>query len=427
VAGGSPAADRGTPKGLTGNLLEKTTTDDGSARGSRLREDLASLRLDREPPPPRSSRGGRRLRRVVVPLLLLGALGAAFAAWRTRPVPVEVALARKAEPGSERVPLLSGSGYVVTGDRYVSIGVRVPGRIERYFVEEGQAVRKGDALVALDDRDYRAALRRSEAALVLARANAELAANELRRGDALRRSGVLSAQEYDVLRNKARVTEATIDQLEAEIAQARVNLEYTTLRAPTDGVVLAKLKEVGEIAVPGGFSGSGDLIRIANLSDLRAEVDVNEADLQRVRMGGPAEVVPDAYPDARYPARVVKLYPQVDRQKGTLKVEVGILEPDARLLPDMSARVSFLPDPAPTGAPAAAPAVLVPAAAVRREGAESFVWVVREGRARRVRIETSGETGSQARVVSGLSGGESVVVGDAALREGARVEPGAET
>ena len=407
--------------------MEKTTIDDGSARGSRLREDLASLRLDREPPPPRAAKGGRRLRRVAFPMLLLGALGAAFAAWRSRPVPVEVALARKAEPGSERVPLLSGSGYVVTGDRYVSIGVRVPGRIERYFVEEGQPVRKGDALVALDDRDYRAALRRSEAALVLARANAELAANELRRGDALRRSGVLSAQEYDVLRNKARVTEATIDQLEAEIAQARVNLEYTTLRAPTDGVVLAKLKEVGEIAVPGGFSGSGDLIRIANLSDLRAEVDVNEADLQRVRMGGPAEVVPDAYPDARFPARVVKLYPQVDRQKGTLKVEVGILAPDARLLPDMSARVSFLPDPAPAGAPAAAPAVLVPAAAVRREGEESFVWVVREGRARRVHVETSGEAGSQARVVAGLSGGESVVVGDASLREGARVEPGAET
>ncbi len=403
--------------------LENRTTDDGNARGGRLREDLASLRLEREPASrPAVKRGpGRRLRRVAIPLLLLAALGAGFAAWRGRPVPVEVAVAQRAEPGSERAPLLSGSGYVVTGDRYVSIGVRVPGRIERYFVEEGQPVHKGDALVALDDRDYRAALRRSEAALVLARANAELAANELRRGDALRRSGVLSAQEHDVLRNKARVSAATIEQLEAELAQARVNLEYTTLRAPTDGVVLAKLKEVGEIAVPGGFSGSGDLIRIANLSDLRAEVDVNEADLQRVRMGGPAEVVPDAYPDARYPAKVVKLYPQVDRQKGTLKVEVGILEPDARLLPDMSARVSFLPDPA-SAAPAE-PAVLVPASAVRREGTDSFVWAVRDGRARKVRVETAGSSGEKARVVSGLEGGESVVVGEVALREGGRVAP----
>lgn len=403
--------------------MENRTTDDGSARGGRLREDLASLRLEREPAPrPAAKRGsGRGLRRVAIPLALLAAVGAGLAAWRGRPVPVEVAVAQRAEPGSERAPVLSGSGYVVTGDRYVSIGVRVPGRIERYFVEEGQPVHKGDALVALDDRDYRAALRRTEASLVLARANADLAANELRRGEALRRSGVLSAQEHDVLRNKARVSEATIQQLEAELAQARVNLEYTTLRAPTDGVVLAKLKEVGEIAVPGGFSGSGDLIRIANLSDLRAEVDVNEADLQRVRMGGPAEVVPDAYPDALYPAKVVKLYPQVDRQKGTLKVEVGILEPDARLLPDMSARVSFLPDPA-SAAPAV-PAVLVPASAVRREGTDSFVWAVRDGRARKVRVETSGSSGEKARVVSGLEGGESVVVGEVALREGGRVAP----
>ena len=409
---------------MTGRPLETAKTDEGNARGGRLREDLASLRLEREPPRPAARRAGRGrgLRRILLPLLLLAALGAAFAAWRARPVLVEVATAERAEPGSDRAPLLSGSGYVVTGDRYVSIGVRVPGRIERYFVEEGQSVHKGDPLVALDDRDYRAQVRRTEAALVLARANSDLASNELRRGDALRRSGVLSAQEHDVLANKARVTRATIEQLEAELAQARVNLEYTTLQAPTDGVVLAKLKEVGEIAVPGGFSGSGDLIRIANLSDLRAEVDVNEADLSRVRMGGPAEVVPDAYPDARYPARVVKLYPQVDRQKGTLKIEVGILEPDARLLPDMSARVSFLPDPATADA-AAPPAVLVPAAAIRREGTESFAWTVRDGRAARTRVETAGAAGSKVRVVSGLSGGETVVVGEVALREGARVAP----
>ena len=95
------------------------------------------------------------------------------------------------------------------------------------------------------------------------------------------------------------------------------------LRAPLDGVVLAKLKEVGEMAVPGGFAGSGDLIRMANLDDLRAEVDVNEADLStraaRAAGGGRARRVTRA---RRYAARVVKLYPQVNRQKGTLKVEV---------------------------------------------------------------------------------------------------------
>jgi RND family efflux transporter MFP subunit len=389
-------------------------------REDRLRGDLASLRIERRAAPAGAARRKRRPRWVVPAVVALVLAVAGYLVLGGRPQVVSVASATRLAPGESPAPLLSGSGYVVTGDRYVSIGVRVPGRIERYFVEEGQSVKQGDSLVALDDRDYRAAVQRVEASLALARANRDLAENELRRADALRQTGVISTQEHDVLRNKAEVARATIQQLEAELSQARVNLDYTVLRAPTDGVVLAKLKEVGEIAVPGGFSGSGDLIRIANLSDMRAEVDVNESDLGRVRMGGAAEVTPDAYPDARYAARVVKLYPQVDRQKGTLKIEVKILEPDQRLLPDMSARVSFLPDPSTDTK--AESAVLVPSTALRREGEATYVWVVREGRAVRTTVATAGDVGDRVRVVEGLTGGEAVVVGEPPARDGQRVE-----
>jgi len=395
-------------------------------RDDRLRADLASLRIEREPGSPaggvkRRQRGPARGTRILIAaaLVLLAALGA----WRLlgRATPVETARATAVEAGSiEPAPVLSGSGYVVTGDRYVSIGVRVAGRIDRYFIEEGQSVRRGDPLVQLDDRDYRAAVARVEASLVLARANDELAAAELRRGRSLRQSGVISDQELDVLRNKAAVAKASIAQLESELDAARVNLEYTTLRAPTDGVVLAKLKEVGEIAVPGGFAGSGDLVRLANLSDMRAEVDVNEADLERVRMGGRARVTPDAFPSHHYAAEVVKLYPQVDRQKGTLKVEVKILEPDAKLLPDMSTRVTFLADPAPDTEQAQR-AVLVPGNALQRDNDGTYVWVLDGDRVRRATVETAGDAGERVRIVSGLTGGEVVVVGDAPLAEGQRV------
>ena len=399
--------------------------DSPSERDERLRADLQSLRIERPPAAARvqrTRRRGSRGFRVVAALaaLLLIALGVRLI--RGRAVPVEVARANAVDATAlEPAPVLSGSGYVVTGDRYVSIGVRVAGRIDRYFIEEGQSVRKGDPLVQLDDRDYRAAVGRASASLVLARANVELADAELRRGRELRRSGVISDQELDVLVNKSEVAHAATAQLAADLDAARVNLEYTTLRAPTDGVVLAKLKEVGEIAVPGGFAGSGDLVRIANLSDMRAEVDVNEADLDRVRMGGAARVTPDAYPDRHYAAQVVKLYPQVDRQKGTLKVEVRILEPDAKLLPDMSARVTFLAEPPAAGAGETPKAVLVPARALQRDNDGSFVWLVEEGRVRRARVETSGEAGDRVRIASGLDGGETVVVGEVALAEGERV------
>src|SRR5262245_9227185 len=353
-------------------------------REEQLRSDLSSLRIEREP---LTRRAPRRRRRWWIPVVLVLLAVAAVVLWRTlaRPLPVSVGYAtRSAGAEAGPLPVLSGSGSIVTGDRYVSVGVRVAGRIDRYFVEEGQSVKKGDPLVQLDDRDYRASVTATEARMASARANLALAEADLARGRPLHAQGVISQQEYDVLANKAEVARAVIKQLEAEQAQAKVNLAYTTLRAPADGVVLAKLKEVGEIAVPGGFSGSGDLVRLANLTDMRGEVDVNEADLNRVHLGQPAQVTPDAYPDTRYAAQVVKLYPQVDRQKGTLKIEVHILEPDAKLLPDMSARVTFLQAAEKTQA--AEPAVLVPAAALRRDAqGENFVWVVTDGRVRQQR------------------------------------------
>ncbi|MFI5398291.1 MAG: efflux RND transporter periplasmic adaptor subunit [Candidatus Binatia bacterium] len=395
-------------------------------RQDRLRNDLASLRIDRNAPVKPAAKGRAR---TVISLAIIVAV-VALAAWTiaARKLPVVVAYATLATPGQDGPrPVLSGSGYVVTGDRYVSVGVRVPGRIDRYFVEEGESVHKGDPLVQIDDRDYRAAVGRAAAGLELARANLKLAESELKRGRELRGQGVISQEEIDVLENKTAVAHASVGQLTAELDQARVNLDYTLLRAPTDGVVLAKTKEVGEIAVPGGFVGSGDLVRLANLSDMRAQVDVNEADLNRVRMGQPAQVTPDAYPDARYSAEVVKLYPQVDRQKGTLRVEVHILEPDARLLPDMSARITFLAEPTAGGqaekAAAQGPPVLVPVAALRRDTqGNSFVWVVSEDHARRVAVETAGDVGNRVRVVSGLKGGEAVVVGDPPTRDGQRVK-----
>lgn len=395
-------------------------------RDDRLRADLASLRIEREPGAVardvKRASGPSRRGRVVAIVALLAIVVGGWWLLRSGATEVDVAYATAVDAGSiEPAPVLSGSGYVVTGDRYVSIGVRVAGRIDRYFIEEGQTVRRGDPLVQLDDRDYRAAVARVEASLVLARANDELADAELRRGSALRRSGVISDQELDVLRNKAAVSEASIKQLESELDAARVNLEYTTLRAPTDGVVLAKLKEVGEIAVPGGFAGSGDLVRIANLSDMRAEVDVNEADLERVRMGGKARVTPDAFPNRHYAAEVVKLYPQVDRQKGTLKVEVKILEPDDKLLPDMSTRVTFLADPVAADASQPKQAVLVPGNALQRDNDGTYVWIVDGDRVRRSNVETAGDAGDRVRVVSGLSGGEALVIGDVPLAEGQRV------
>jgi len=382
-----------------------------------LRKKLATLRLERAPVRP--PRGPKRW------VLVVGALGVLLVALlgyrllAPRATPVEVAHASVPDAGTpDAVAVVSGAGYVVSADRYVAIGVRVAGRIDRYFVEEGDRVEPGQPLVQLDPRDYEAAVKRAEAALAVARASAALKAQQLTRARALARTGVISREELDLRVAEANATAATVQQAEAELASARVSLDYTTLRAPRRGVILAKFKEVGEIAVPGGFSGSGDLIRMANLEDLRGQVDITESDLAKVHLGQQAAVIPDAYPDRRYRAVVAKLYPQVDRQKGTLRVEVRIEEPDDALWPDMSVRIAFLEPLEPTPG---RPAVLVPRSAVQA-GAQPFAWVVVGDHVRRTPLTLGRDFGDQVQVTSGLTGTEIVVVGaHDALRDGQAV------
>ena len=130
----------------------------------RLRADLASLRIDRgaAAQPAAKRRPPRRKTPIIIGGAALVLIGLVTWTITGRALPVTVAYATVAAPGQAGpAPVLSGSGYVVTGDRYVSIGVRVAGRIDHYFVEEGQSVHKDDPLVQLDDRDYRALVARA--------------------------------------------------------------------------------------------------------------------------------------------------------------------------------------------------------------------------------------------------------------------------
>lgn len=389
----------------------------------RRHDDLHALRIDRGATRPRSS----LLRLALGVVVLAVAVGGAFVAYRRtlgRTETVTVAYASRLEAGaSVETVVLTGSGYIVTAAKYISLGVRVPGRIEAYLVDEGMRVESGQALVRLDPREYQERLNQADAGLRLARANIELYRKELARLQELRRQEFTAVSEVDIKQNQLRVAEAEAARYEALIAQAKLDLDDTVLRAPRSGVVLEKFKEVGEIAVPGGFAGSGDLIRIADLTEMRAELDVNEADLSKVHLGQSAEVIPDAFPDRKYAATVVKMYPQINRQKGTLKVQVRILQPDDFLRPDMSGRITFRDKPtAPSDGTAA---VRIPRAALRSDSTGPFAWIVTQGRLRRQALRGTTESGDQVLVAGGLTGGEAVVISDATgFSEGMAVTTG---
>jgi RND family efflux transporter MFP subunit len=203
---------------------------------------------------------------------------------------------------------------------------------------------------------------------------------------------------------------ARLKESEAALAGAETDVEHTEIRAPFSGIVLRKEAELGEIVVPalaGGATSRGSVITMAEFASLELEVDVFERDIRLVSEGGPTEILINAFPDLRLKGTVRQVVPTADRTKGTVKVKVAFEDRDPRVLPEMAGKVVFLRERTGEAAP---PQVLAPSAAVITRGDVRGVFVL-EG-ARVTFRAIGGDEGRDGRVVvlSGLDGGERVVL-----------------
>jgi RND family efflux transporter MFP subunit len=197
---------------------------------------------------------------------------------------------------------------------------------------------------------------------------------------------------------------------------ATSNENFTTVRAPFDGVVTNKVAQIGEIVSPAA-AGGGDtrtgIATIVDMDSLEVQVDVSENYIDRVTAGQKATIQLTAYPDWDIPASVIAIIPTADQSKGTVKVRVAIGAKDARILPQMGARVSFLTAPQP-GAQAAAVShdLSVPPAAVAGDGAAGTVFVIHEDRIEARSVKVGLRTSEAVTILSGLQAGDRVAVGD---------------
>jgi RND family efflux transporter MFP subunit len=404
--------------------------------------DLGALRIDRGPKPRRTR--PRRLYGLAAGLVVVTG---SLAFMRTaglfpgaRPlVQTTVAIRPTAGSGLGR-SVLTANGYV-EARHSAAVSAEVQGRLLRLHVQEGTRVRKGDLLAELMSEDLRAQVARAEADIAVrrsglqeARAESTAAENELvRQRELLSRSlGTQSA--LDVAQSHRDVVVARIgsagQQLRAAGAQLRLDqaqLSKTRIMAPFDGTVLVKNAEVGEMVAPVSLGGSGSrgaIVTIASLDSLDVQVDVNEAYIGRLRLGQPASVSVDAYPDTTFEARIRQIVPTADRQKATVQVKAEILRTTARLLPDMGAKVTFLASTdSSSGRPAVPQYVTLPDSAVQREGARTFVWLVHDDRrVERRDVKLGATRDGRLEITGGLTGGETVVLSaPRPLREGARV------
>ena len=320
--------------------------------------------------------------------------------------------------------VLDATGYVVAR-RHATVSAKVTGKVAEVLVEEGMTVASGQLLAKLDDAIHRAQLELAEAQHRAGLAGVEETRVQLKQAELdLARTRELAerrlASQADLDRDALSVEalEARLARAEEELGVAergmavqRQLLDDMRIRAPFAGVVVAKAAQPGEMISPvsagGGFTRTG-ICTIVDMGSLEVEVDVNEAYINRVYPDQPATIALNAYPDVRMPARVIAIIPTADRNKATVRVRIGFVERDARVLPDMGVKVAFLESKA-TPPAASASGVLVPGEAVAQDGDAAFVWVVRDERVARRPVSLGQPRGARRMVLAGLDGGERVV------------------
>lgn len=298
--------------------------------------------------------------------------GVAFVAWLAiadrvnsvpPPAPVATTPAPVVKPKVEG-SVLDATGYVVAR-REATVSAKVTGKVVEVFIEEGMRVEAGELLARLDASVPKAELALAESQLASSRAALDELKVQIRQAqlDVQRTQGLAakqlaSAADLDKVQLTLEALQARLERerqdvvvAERNVAVQRQLLDDMEIRAPFTGIVVAKAAQPGEMISPisagGGFTRTG-ICTIVDMDSLEVEVDVNEAYINRVQPKQPVSVALNAYPDDRIPAEVIAIIPTADRNKATVKVRIGLLEKNPRVLPDMGVKVAFLDQAAAT-------------------------------------------------------------------------------
>jgi RND family efflux transporter MFP subunit len=387
-------------------------------------ESIHQLRIDRTAPP--SAGRGRTWLVAVAGIIIAGLLVWLLSERLGNTVRVETDVARKPPSVAAASSVLDASGYVVAR-RQATISSKVTGKVLEVLVEEGMRVEKDQIVARLDDTTQQAQLTVAAAQVDSARAAlAEISAQlrnarqERDRQRELAAKGLTSQASldsveavFDELAARLETGRENVHVAESNVLLARDALSNMTIRAPFAGMVVTKNAQPGEMISPisagGGFTRTG-ICTIIDNDSLEIEVDVNEAYIQRVVPGQRVSAVLDAYPDWQVSAEVIAIIPTADRQKATVRVRIGFLERDARILRDMGVKVSFLGDEVPAVEMREVEGVLVPGAALRSDENGDFVWIVRDGVVERRSVQLGGSRDRpQVLVRSGIVAGDTVV------------------
>src|SRR5581483_1608917 len=308
-------------------------------RGSDMEpDDLAALRIDAAPlPPPPPRRGRRVLAAVAIAAVTLVAAGRFWhaAAPEAKTVP-PVAGAPVAAPAAPAAGLTAAAETFLVGGS-VRIAAEVAGRLVELPFDVGARVRRGDVVARLDDTSYRVAEEGARMNLAIARTQASLSRDQYRRSVRLAAEHLISESDFKETGIRAQLDADRVALEETNVAAAAQKRAACRVVAPIDGVVTERLAHVGEYVV----AGSAPILTLADVDQLRVQAYVAEADAPRIGPGAGATIELNAMPGTPLRGKVASLDPVVDVARGTVRVEIELVDADPRLRSGMSGRVRF--------------------------------------------------------------------------------------
>lgn len=369
--------------------------------------DLSSLKIDRSENNEGKS-NSKYIIYAVIAIIVITAGYFAISSFSNEAFEVKLTTVIMQTPGRSSA-VLTASGYVVA-QREASVSSKGTGVLVYLGVVEGDKVKKGQIIARLDDRDIVAQLDEAKSSLQLYQAQLKEVDNNYNREKELFSRGLSSQQSLDQAETAYKSLLANIDIASARIRAAEVALENMIIRAPFDGTVLTKNAEVGEIVAPFGASTTSRaaVVTIADMNSLMVETDVSESNIQKIKQDIDCEIVLDANPGKTYQGYVFKIVPTADRSKATVLVKVGFKSYDERVLPEMSAKVSFLAEQS-NQEEDQIPVLTAPLSAVEDFEGKKIVYIVVDDKAVQKEISTGRLFGNYVEITSGLAEGEKII------------------
>lgn len=314
----------------------------------------------------------------------------------------------------------------------VEVRPRVSGYLESVHFKEGQIVKKGDLLFVIDPRPFRAALAAAEAEAAGAQTRLELAQNDLQRAQNTGQPGAISAEELDRRTKAVMQAQSTVSSAAARVDQAKLDVEFTEVRAPIDGRASNYAVTIGNLVSGGAAAGQSTLLTtIVSLDPIHCYFDASEQDYlkyMRLAISGsrvssrekanPVRVALVDETDFRHEGRMNFVDNRIDQATGTIRGRAVLDNPDGVLVPGLFVRLRLIGETKPH-------AVLVPDQAIGIDQSNRIVYVVDEKNVVSMRTVTPGRLIDGLRVIrSGLSGDETIVVrGLQRVQVGAAVTP----